>query len=96
MKTFIVLAVIAAFLSVCAYIYYWLRTNYAEMIKRARNEKEQQEQQAQEPKEVDEKAERFARILELRAHGWSYSQIAKEMGISKTSVIRHLQRGRRK
>ena len=96
MKTFIVILIVGGFIALCAFFYYRLYKSYLEMMKRAQNEKEQKEQQAQEPKEVDEKAERFVRILELRAHGWSYSQIAKDMGMSKTSVIRHLQRGRRK
>ena len=97
MKTFIVILIVGGFIALCAFFYYRLCKSYKEMVNGAENAKSaENSEQEQEPECKDPKAVLYGRLMELRAQGLSYSQIARQMGMSKTSVIRHLQRARRK
>ena len=97
MKTFIVILIVGGFIALCAFFYYRLCKSYKEMMKGSKNAKSaENSEQAQETEQKDPKEVFCENLMELRARGWSYSQIAKQMGMSKTSVIRHFQRARRK
>lgn len=98
MKVFIVCAasfvcIVGLAVAVLTYYYKW-----KEALEQERAEKEQElirqkEQAAQEQAKIDT---RVQEMLRLRADGLSYGQIAKQMGMSKTTVIRKIKKAQKK
>lgn len=106
MKVFIVCAasfvcVVGLAVAVLTYYYKWkeaLEQESAEKEQELIRQKEQaaQDELVQEMANVEALDARVQELLRLRAEGLSYGQIAKQIDMSKTTVIRKIKKAQKK